>query len=66
MLIEYKNGKQKEVKDFLANVLIQRGLVKAVYETRQIEPEQTEEVEISALTGKPKRQYRRRDMQAEG
>lgn len=66
MLIEYvANGQQKQVRRSVANHLIDRGLARPVCETREIKPE-TEDVEISARTGKPKRKYRRRDLQAEG
>ena len=66
MLIEYvANGQQRQVRRSVANHLIDRGLARPAYETREIKPE-TEDVEISARTGKPKRKYRRRDLQAEG
>ena len=67
MRIEYKaNKSQREVPDGIAKVLISRHLATRVYQTRQIvaeEPEVT--VEISTRTGKPKRQYKRRDMAVE-
>lgn len=66
MLIEYvANGQQKQVRRSVASHLIDRGLARPVYETREIKPA-TDDVEISARTGKPKRKYQRRDLQAEG
>lgn len=66
MLIEYvANGMQRDVRDSVGETLIARRIARAVYETRQMQPEQAEKVEISTRTGKPKRQYRRRDMKAD-
>lgn len=62
MLIELKNGKRKDVRDALANVLIARKLASPVAVTRELKAQP----EISELTGRPKRQYRRRDMTPEG
>lgn len=59
MLIELRNGKQKEVKEQLGNALVARHLA------REIRAEEEPAVEISPRTGQPKRQYRRRDMRAE-
>lgn len=69
MLIEIK-GRLARVNDKLGRALIALGRAKAVqnYQTRVMVAEpvvETEEVEISERTGKPKRRYRRRDMQAE-
>ncbi|WP_238346239.1 hypothetical protein [Luteimonas saliphila] len=62
MLIEYvANGSRREVRDSIGEVLIARKIARPVYDTRHVEPE----LEISPLTGKPKRQYKRRDMKAE-
>lgn len=61
MDIEFtKTGKRATVTDQVGNALIVRGLARKAIETREMESE------ISPRTGKPKRQYRRRDMQAEG
>ena len=71
MQIEYvANGSKREVSDAIGKVLIARKLARPVYQTRQVTPEvtpqETPEVEVSPRTGKPKRQYKRRDMTAEG
>lgn len=61
MLIQYKTTKSKrEVRDSTGRALIKRGIAKQVYPTQDMEPE-----EISPRTGKPKRRYKRRDMQPE-
>lgn len=67
MLIEYvANGSKREVADGIGQVLIDRRIARAVYQTRNLTPEPVEVVaEISPATGKPKRRYRRRDMAAE-
>lgn len=66
MRIEYKaNKSQREVPDGIAKVLIDRNLATRVYQTRAVVADEPEEVEISPRTGKPKRQYKRRDMAAE-
>lgn len=65
-LLEYKrDGSIREVAEPYAEILVKLK-VATRYETRQMEPEKpAEQVEISERTGKPKRQYRRRDMKAE-
>lgn len=64
MLIEYVATKsRREVSESIGQTLIKRKLARAVYQTRQMKPE--EAPEISERTGKPKRKYRRRDMKAE-
>lgn len=64
MRIEYKaNKSQREVPDGIAKVLIDRNLATRVYQMRAVVAEEPEE--ISPRTGKPKRQYKRRDMAAE-
>lgn len=66
MLIEYVATKsRREVSESIGAVLIARKIARPVYQTRQIEPEPPIGGEISARTGKPKRQYKRRDMSAE-
>lgn len=66
MRIEYvANGMRRDVRDSVGETLIARRIARAVYETRQMQPEAAEEAEISPRTGKPKRQYRRRDMKAD-
>lgn len=69
MLIEYvANRSRRKVSDGIGRVLIRRGLARGVYETRELVAEplpSTPEVEISPVTGKPKRKYKRRDMQAD-
>jgi hypothetical protein len=60
MLIEFtRTGKQAVIPDKTARALMARNLVREVAAIR------SDESEISPRTGKPKRQYRRRDMQAE-
>lgn len=63
MQIQYLTTKSvREVSEAAGAALITRKIARA-YETRQITPEPAIEVEeISPRTGKPKRQYRRRDM----
>lgn len=51
---KYAVGDQFDLPDAAAKMLIRAKILTAV-----------DEVEISAITGKPKRQYRRRDMVAE-
>lgn len=67
MQIEYLTTKsRREVSEAAGNALIKRKIARPVYEARQIEPEPAAEAEeISPRTGKPKRVYKRRDMQAE-
>lgn len=61
----YKPGDVFELNDRLARTFIATGKLRRaddpVAVTATVEPE----VEISERTGKPKRQYRRRDMEAE-
>lgn len=60
----YKPGDEFELPDRLARTLVAIGKlsrVDPVAVTAAVEPA----VEISERTGKPKRQYRRRDMEAE-
>jgi hypothetical protein len=70
MQIEIK-GRTLRVKRKLGRALVTMGRARETrtYETRVEVPEPVpaveEEQEISERTGKPKRQYRRRDMQAE-
>lgn len=66
MQIEYvANGMKREVRDSVGAALIARKIARA-YETRQLTPEPAIEADqISPRTGKPKRVYKRRDMQAE-
>lgn len=68
MRIEYVASKsQRTVSDEIGKTLIARKLARRVYETRQVKSEESApEVEISERTGKPKRQYKRRDLTAEG
>ena len=66
MRIQYRaNGMQREVRDSVGEVLIDRKLATRVYLTRELVADEPEEVEISPRTGKPKRQYKRRDLAAE-
>ena len=67
MRIQYRaNGMQRDVSDVVGKALISRHLATRVYQTRQIVAEDPEvTVEISTRTGKPKRQYKRRDMAVE-
>lgn len=63
MQIEYVVTRHKrEVPDHIGGTLIARKIARRV-ETRDMK---AEDVEISPRTGKPKRKYKRRDMQAEG
>lgn len=59
----YSPGEAFDLPDAVARVFVRQGKLSAysepVVETRAME------AEISPITGKPKRQYRRRDMQAE-
>lgn len=60
MLIEFtRTGKQAVIPDKTARALMTRDLV------REVKARESDEPEISPRTGRPKRQYRRRDMQAE-
>ncbi len=54
---KYKPGDEFALPEPAANKLIRAGLLRAVT---------AEDAQISPRTGLPKRQYRRRDMQAEG
>lgn len=67
MQIEYvANGMKRNVRDNVGAALIARRIARPVYQTRQIVPEPAIEAEpISERTGKPKRVYKRRDIQAE-
>lgn len=68
MRIKYvANGMQRTVRDSVGKALIARRLARAVTETGHLEPEppEAESIEISPRTGKPKRQYKRRDMRPE-
>ena len=67
MWIEYvTNGTKRNVAEGVGKLLIARRIARPVLETRQIVPEPAIEAdEISPRTGKPKRQYKRRDMAAE-
>lgn len=59
MQIEFtRDNKKAELPDKVANELIRRGVARKP-QTRELK------AEISPRTGKPKRQYKRRDMQAE-
>lgn len=68
MLIEYRANKmRREVRDSIAKQLIARRIATAVVETRQMTADiprsvDDRDIEISPRTGKPKRQYKRRDM----
>ena len=77
MRIQYKaNGMQRTVRDVIGKVLVARGIARVVdapsadepapgeYLRSDMRPEQPGE-DISPRTGKPKRRYKRRDMQAE-
>ena len=66
MLIQHEATKHKrEVSEEIGRRLIASriasSVIEPVYRTSAVEPE----VEISPRTGKPKRQYKRRDMRAE-
>ena len=73
MLIEYKTTKHKrEVDEATANHLVKAGIARHVYGTREMRvepihsaPVSDPKIKVSPRTGKPKRQYRRRDMQAQ-
>jgi hypothetical protein len=56
---------QREVRESVGEVLIDRKLATRVYRTRELVGDEPEEVEISPRTGKPKRKYKRRDLAAE-
>ena len=80
MRIEYLASKsQRTVPDEIGETLIARKLARRVYETRELAAgehpmvdagergaESIDGPEISPRTGKPKRQYKRRDLTAEG
>lgn len=62
MDIEYKAGRlRRNVPDAIAKELIARGLAR---KARKVVVPKADEPEISPVTGKPKRKYERRDMQA--
>ena len=64
MLVEMKlTGKVRDVTQAQADFIVKSKLG-SVYQARQVKAEPAGE-EISPRTGKPKRQYRRRDMKAE-
>ncbi len=67
MDLEYvSNGKPFKVNDALGKVLVARKLARfpaGALQTRELKAEAS--VEISEVTGKPKRAYNRRDMKAE-
>lgn len=66
MRIEYVlTRSQRDVADHVGQALIARKVARRVYETRAMVAEPAADVEISPRTGKPKRQYKRRDMSAE-
>jgi hypothetical protein len=66
MQIEYvMTRSRRTVSDAVGAALVKRRLAREVCETRAVAAEE-EPQEISAVTGKPKRKYKRRDMQAEG
>jgi hypothetical protein len=66
MQIEYVVTRHsREVPDAIGEALIARKIARRV-ETRDMKAERVDELEISPRTGKPKRRYKRRDMQAEG
>lgn len=63
MQIEYiVTRTRREVPDSIGEALVARKLARPVYQTRELK---SEDVEISPRTGKPKRKYKRRDLQAE-
>ena len=73
MDIVMKDGRHKTVKDSVGRALIKIGKAteKATEDAHEAPKYQTraltsEKAEVSPRTGKPKRKYRRRDMQAEG
>jgi hypothetical protein len=66
---EYKNGRRRTMRPAYANALEKLGQGKIVTkpapkQTKVVKAEDAD-VEISAITGKPKRQYKRRDMTAQ-
>lgn len=62
--IEYvKNGRVADIDEPFATILVKAGAARFI--DRQLKAEAEESAEISPRTGKPKRQYRRRDMKAE-
>ena len=62
--IEYvKSGKVADIAEPFATILVKVGAARFI--DRQMKAEVVESAEISPNTGKPKRQYRRRDMKAE-
>lgn len=64
MMIQYvSNGSKRDVRESIGNVLIDRKLARPVYETRMLEPEPA--VESTEPDIKPKRKYKRRDLQSE-
>ncbi len=67
MEIRYRaNGMQRNVSDAIGQTLINRNLATAVYQTREIVPEEVSEPEeLSTPAIKKKRAYKRRDIRAE-
>lgn len=69
MQIEYVATRSKRtVSNAIGEALIARKIARRVDETRTMVAEVVAEelIEMSERTGKPKRKYKRRDMQAEG
>lgn len=62
----HKVGTEFDFPDKPAHVLIRAGKLREVVEHAVVVDASVEEQEISPRTGLPKRQYRRRDMLAEG
>lgn len=61
MLIEYVvTNSRREVRDSTGRALIKRKIARLAYPTEELKPEAV--VEISPRTGKPKREYKRRDI----
>lgn len=62
--IEYvKSGRVADIAEPFATILVKSGAARFI--DRQLKSEAEESAEISPRTGRPKRQYRRRDMKAE-
>ena len=62
---KYLPGDVFEMSDKVARIYIHKGKLEAVKEAAIVPEVKEPEVEISSRTGLPKRQYRRRDMEAE-
>ncbi len=56
---------QRNVSDPIGQALINRNLATAVYQTREVVPEEDSEPEVLQPTPKKKRAYKRRDIRAE-